>query len=183
MVDHRSVDWSPPDLPTKAAKLCASRPSEAPSTLPPPTSIPSPSILSTSDRLLAPGQSGHLAIFTFCASSSFYPSRQYQNLQFNMYLYITTTLCQFLKIPQNQVEVHFNDLKKLQSPRFTSVFHVWHLKIINIKEPYPPGNWLEYKEGCVVPQDSSTFGHPVPSHQIMPSNILLASQVQLSTKQ
>ena len=47
-----------------------------------------------------------LAIFTFCTSLSFYPSRQYQSPQFNMYLYITTTLCQFLKIPQDQVGVH-----------------------------------------------------------------------------
>ena len=171
MVDHRSVDWSPPDLPTKAAKLCASQPSEAPSTLPPPTSIPSPSIFSTSECLLAPGQSGHLAIFTFCTSLSFYPCRQYQNPQFNMCLYITTTLCQFLKIPQNQVEVHFNDLKKLQSPRFTSVFHVWISKIINIKDIPQAIGWST-KKVALYPK---TFRHlDIPSHPI-PSCLLISS--------
>ena len=98
-----------------------------------------------------------------------------------MYLYITTTLCQFLKISQDQVEVHL-----MTSKKFTCLHQYFMLgisKIINIKELYPPGNWLEYKEGCVEPQDSSTFGHPAPSHAIMPSNILLDSQVQLSTKQ
>ena len=122
-----------------------------------------------------------LAICTFCTSLSFYPCRQYQNPQFNMCLYITTTLCQFLKIPQDQVEVHL-----LTSKKFTCLHQYFMFgisKIINIKELYPPGNWLEYKEGCVVPQDFSTFGHPIPSHPIMPSNILLDSQVQLSTKQ
>ena len=112
-----------------------------------------------------------LAICTFCTSLSFYPCRQYQNPQFNMCLYITTTLCQFLKIPQNQVEVHFNDLKKLQSPRFTSVFHVWISKIINIKDIPQAIGWST-KKVALYPK---TFRHlDIPSHPI-PSCLLISS--------
>ena len=172
MVDHRSVDWSPPDLPTKAAKLCASQPSEAPSTLPPPTSIPSPSIFSTSDRLLAPGQSGHLAIFTFCTSLSFYPSRQYQNLQFNMYLYITTTLCQFLKIPQDQVVVHLMTSKKCDLPDLHQYFMFGISKSLTLKSYILQAIGWSTKKVVLYPK---TLRHlDIPSRPI-PSCLLISS--------
>ena len=113
-----------------------------------------------------------LAICTFCTSLSFYPCRQYQNPQFNMYLCITTTLCQFLKIPQDQVVVHLMTSKNCELPDLHQYFVFGISKSLTLKSYILQAIGWSTKKVVLYPE---TLRHlDIPSHPI-PSRLLISS--------